>query len=194
MINKFKTICMATFFSAMILPVVANAESALVTETKVDETIEVFKQEVNGAEVFLNQSAGYLVFPRVIKIGIGIGGETGEGALRVGGVTDGYYRTSSGSIGFQLGVQAKSIVIAFMTKESLDKFRNSDGWKIGIDGSVALIDLGAGKTIDSHNIKDPVVGFIFGSAGLMYNLTLEGSKIHRQEGKNKKQEEKGSEE
>jgi lipid-binding SYLF domain-containing protein len=194
MINKFKSICLASLMSAMILPALANAESPAVTETKVNETIEVFKQEVNGAEVFLNQSAGYLVFPRVIKIGIGIGGETGEGALRVGGVTDGYYRTSSGSIGFQLGAQAKSIVIAFMTKEALDKFRNSDGWKIGIDGSVALIDLGAGKTIDSHNIKDPVVGFIFGSAGLMYNLTLEGSKIHRQEGKNKKQEEKTSEE
>jgi len=194
MINKFKSICLASLMSAMILPASANAESAAVTDTKVNETIAVFKKEVNGADVFLSQSAGYLVFPRVIKIGIGIGGETGEGALRVGGVTDGYYRTSSGSIGFQLGAQAKSIVIAFMTKESLDKFKNSDGWKIGIDGSVALIDLGAGKTIDSNNIKDPVVGFIFGSAGLMYNLTLEGSKIHRQEGKNKKQEEKASEE
>ena len=192
MINKFKFICLASLMSAMILPALANAESAAVTDTKVNETIAVFKKEVNGAEVFLSQSAGYLVFPRVIKIGIGIGGETGEGALRVGGVTDGYYRTSAGSIGFQLGAQAKSIVIAFMTKEALDKFKNSDGWKIGIDGSVALIDLGAGKTIDSNNIKDPVVGFIFGSAGLMYNLTLEGSKIHRQEGKNKKQEEKGS--
>ncbi len=164
----------------------------MVTETKVDETIELFKKEVNGADVFLSQSAGYLVFPRVIKIGIGVGGETGEGALRVGGVTDAYYRTSAASIGFQLGAQAKSIVIAFMTKESLDKFRNSEGWKIGVDGSVALIDLGAGKTIDTNNIKDPVVGFIFGSKGLMYNLTLEGSKIHRQEGKNKKTEEKGS--
>jgi lipid-binding SYLF domain-containing protein len=76
-----------------------------------------------------------------------------------------------------LGIQAKSIIIAFMTQDALDKFRNSDGWKVGIDGSVALIDVGAGKTIDSSNIKDPVVGFIFGSKGLMYNLTLEGSKI-----------------
>ena len=150
MISKFKTFCLTGVISALILPDFAFAESAQVTETKVDETIEVFKKEVNGADVFLSQSAGYLVFPRVIKIGIGIGGETGEGALRVGGVTDGYYRTSSGSIGFQLGAQAKSIVIAFMTIEALDKFRNSDGWKIGIDGSVALIDLGAGKTIDSH--------------------------------------------
>jgi lipid-binding SYLF domain-containing protein len=76
-----------------------------------------------------------------------------------------------------LGIQAKSIIIAFMTQDALDKFRNSDGWKVGIDGSVAMIDVGAGKTIDSSNVKDPVVGFIFGSKGLMYNLTLEGSKI-----------------
>ena len=160
-------------------PGLAAAATAAVIDLKVDETIKLFQKDVNGADVFLNGAAGYLVFPRVIKIGIGIGGETGEGALRIGGKSADYYRTSSGSIGFQLGAQAKSIVIAFMTKESLDSFRNSEGWKIGIDGSVALIDLGAGKTIDSKNIKDPVVGFIFGSKGLMYNLTLEGSKIHK---------------
>jgi lipid-binding SYLF domain-containing protein len=167
----------------LLFPALTFADSAAITEVKVDETIQVFKEEVNGADVFLGQASGYLVFPRVIKIGIGIGGETGEGALRVGGKTDGYYRTSSGSIGFQLGAQAKSVVIVFMTPESLSKFQNSDGWRVGIDGSVALIDLGAGKTIDTHNIKDPVVGFIFGAKGLMYNLTLEGSKIHHQEGK-----------
>lgn len=183
MITKIKTVGFAVLAIAMLLPAIVMAESAMVTEAKVDEAITAFKKEVNGADVFLNQSAGYLVFPRVIKIGIGIGGETGEGALRIGGKTAAYYRTSAGSIGFQLGAQAKSIVIAFMTPESLDKFRNSDGWKVGIDGSVALIDLGAGKTIDTNNIKDPVVGFIFGSKGLMYNLTLEGSKIHKQEGK-----------
>lgn len=183
MISKFKVIFSVAFVFACAMPSIAHAESATVTDAKVIEAIALFKEDVNGAEVFLNTAAGYLVFPRVIKIGIGIGGETGEGALLVGGKTAGYYRTSSGSIGFQLGAQAKAIVIAFMTKEALDKFVNSDGWKIGIDGSVALIDLGAGKTIDSHNIKDPVVGFIFGSKGLMYNLTLEGSKIHKQEGK-----------
>ena len=75
-------------------------------------TEKTFKEQVDGGEVFLNKAAGYLVFPRVIKVGIGVGGETGEGALRVGGSTVAYYRTTSGSIGFQLGAQAKSIVIA----------------------------------------------------------------------------------
>ena len=117
----------------LLIPALAGAETKAVIDARVAEAIEVFQEDVNGAEVFLNSSAGYLVFPRVIKIGIGIGGETGEGALRIGGNTVDYYRTSSGSIGFQLGAQAKSIVIAFMTKESLDKFRASSGWKIGID-------------------------------------------------------------
>jgi lipid-binding SYLF domain-containing protein len=157
----------------------AFAESADVIDARVDSAIQTFKEEINGADVFLTQSAGYLVFPRVIKVGFGFGAETGEGALRVRGRSVEYYRTTSGSFGLQLGAQAKSIVIAFMTLDSLDKFRNSSGWKVGIDGSVAVIDLGAGKSIDSGNIKDPVVGFVFGSKGLMYNLTLEGTKISK---------------
>ena len=64
-----------------------------------------------------------------------------------------------------------------MTQEALNKFRNSSGWKAGVDGSVALIDVAIGKSIDTNNVKDPVIGFIFGSKGLMYNLTLEGSKF-----------------
>ena len=157
----------------------AIAASAAEIDVRVKEAIEAFKTNVNGADVFLQQAAGYLVFPKVYKVGVGIGGETGEGALLIGNNVVDYYRTTSGSVGFQLGAQARSIVIVFMTEKSLNDFRESEGWKIGIDGSVALIDIGAGKTIDSKNIKDPVVGFIFGSKGLMYNLTLEGSKIHK---------------
>jgi lipid-binding SYLF domain-containing protein len=179
-----KSFISAVLVALLVMPVTALAvDSAAVVDAKVDDAIKNFDREVNGSEVFLGQAAGYLVFPRVIKVGIGFGGETGDGALRVGGKTTGYYRTSAGSFGLQLGAQAKSIVIAFMTKESLDKFVNSSGWKVGVDGSVALIDLGAGKTIDSQNIKDPVVGFIFGAKGLMYNLTLEGSKIAKVERK-----------
>jgi lipid-binding SYLF domain-containing protein len=169
--------CLALSAVVLLLPVNALSDTAAELEASVDQTLEIFADEVDGAMAFLGQAAGYLVFPRVIKVGIGIGGETGEGSLVIGAKTAGYYRTASGSIGFQLGAQAKSIVIAFMTKESLNKFRSSAGWKVGVDGSVALIDIGAGKAIDSTNIKDPVVGFVFGSKGLMYNLTLEGSKI-----------------
>ena len=157
----------------------ALAASAEKIDREANKALQVFKEQVDGSEVFLKQAAGYLIFPRVIKVGIGVGAETGEGALRVGGQTVAYYRTTSGSFGLQLGAQAKSIVIAFMTRKALEDFRNSEGWKVGVDGSVALIDIGAGKTIDSQNVSDPVVGFIFGSKGLMYNLTLEGTKFSK---------------
>lgn len=178
MMKKYnKAIRTASMLIAVLFTSTVLAASAAKIDREANKALQVFKDDVNGAQVFLDQAAGYLIFPRVIKVGIGLGAETGEGALRVGGQTVAYYRTTAGSIGLQLGAQAKSIVIAFMTKESLQKFRDSSGWKIGVDGSVALIDLGGGKTIDSTNVRDPVVGFIFGSKGLMYNLTLEGSKI-----------------
>ena len=99
------------------------ASTAPALNNEADQALNVFRNQVGGADVFLNQAAGYLVFPRVIKAGVGIGGETGEGVLRVGGSTVAYYRTASGSIGFQFGAQSKSILVAFMTRESLDRFR-----------------------------------------------------------------------
>lgn len=174
---KIKTLQFLLITVAMVFTSSALAASADEINSRSDEALQAFKQQVDGADVFLGQAAGYLVFPKVYKVGIGVGAESGEGVLRVGGQTVAYYRTTSGSVGLQLGAQAKSIVIAFMTREALDKFRKSEGWKVGVDGSVALVDIGVGKTIDSQNIKDPVVGFIFGSKGLMYNLTLEGSKF-----------------
>lgn len=153
--------------------------SATRIDQESDDALRVFQKQIKGSEVFLNQAAGYLVFPRVLRAGLGLGAETGEGALRVNGKTVDYMRITSGSIGLQAGAQARSIVIAFMTKSALDQFRNSNGWRVGIDGSIALIDVGAGKTIDSQNVRDPVVGFIFGSAGLMANLTLDGTRFTR---------------
>jgi len=174
-----KVIRPVSMLVAMLFASTVLAASASKIDSEANKALQVFKEEVNGAQVFLDQAAGYLIFPKVYKVGIGLGAETGEGALRVGGQTIAYYRTTAGSVGLQLGAQAKSIVIAFMTKESLQKFRDSSGWKVGVDGSVALIDIGVGKTIDSDDVRDPVVGFIFGSKGLMYNLTLEGSKFSK---------------
>jgi len=175
MMNYSRKLRPLMLLAAMFCATSVLAASADKLNRESNKALQVFREDVDGAEVFLNQAAGYLVFPRVIKVGIGFGGETGEGVLRVGGSTVAYYRTTAGSFGLQLGAQAKSIVIAFMTRDALNKFQNASGWKVGVDGSVALIDMGAGKTIDTNNIKDPVVGFIFGSKGLMYNLTLEGT-------------------
>jgi lipid-binding SYLF domain-containing protein len=155
------------------------AASATEIDIKVDAAIKRFKTEVQGGDIFLKKAKGVLVFPEVMKAGFGIGGEYGEGALRINGKTVDYYSTASASIGFQLGAQLKTVVMVFLQQGALDKFRKSSGWEAGVDGSVALIKLGAGKDINTVNMNDPIVGFVFSNKGLMYNLTLEGSKITR---------------
>lgn len=157
----------------------AAAASAAEIDAGVNDTLRRFFAQVGYARELYHQAAGVLVFPRVYKAGFGIGGEFGEGALRIDGRTAGYYNTVSASFGFQFGAQARSIIIMFMTRPALDSFRRSEGWEVGVDGSVTLITVGAGGTIDSHNVRDPIVGFVFGAKGLMYNLTLEGTKITR---------------
>ncbi len=155
----------------------AYANSAGEINIKVDSALQRFKKEVSGGSRFLNSAKGVLVFPDVIKAGFGVGGEYGEGALRVGGKTIDYYNTAAASIGFQLGGQIKTVVIVFLKQSALNKFRNSDGWKVGVDGSVAIVEWGVGEDINTMDIEDPVVGFVFDNKGLMYNLTIEGSKI-----------------
>jgi lipid-binding SYLF domain-containing protein len=161
----------------LIFPFAIFAKSAAVIDAEADMAINQFYKEVKGSKTFLQKVEGYLVFPEVIKAGIGIGGEFGEGVLRVKGSTVDYYNTASASIGLQLGVQKKSIIIAFMTKKSLKDFRNSEGWKAGVDGSIAIAKWGAGKDISSVSFQKPIIGFIFANEGLMYNLTIEGSKF-----------------
>ncbi len=152
--------------------------SAAKIDRDVDRALELFN-DIKGSDNVLTQAKGLLVFPAVIKAGLGIGGEYGEGALRVDGKTVDYYNTVSASIGFQLGVQKKTVVIAFLDENSLRRFRDSSGWEIGVDASVALIAIGAGGSIDSTSLNEPIVGVVFGQKGLMYNVTLEGTKITR---------------
>ena len=155
----------------------AVAASAEEINAKVDEALARFRKEAGAGNAILDSAKGLLVFPNVIKAGFGIGGEYGEGALRVGGESVDYYSTAAASIGFQLGAQSKAVFVVFMQDDALKSFRDSSGWKVGVDGSVALIEIGAGASFDTVNVEDPILGFVLTNAGLMYNATLEGSKF-----------------
>ena len=157
----------------------ALAASAKEIDAGADEALVLFEKDVKNGKSFLQTSKGVLVFPKVLKGGAGFGGEYGEGALRIGGKTVDYYSTLQGSFGLQLGGEIKNIVIVFLDEEALKKFRASEGWKAGVDGSVSLATLGAGGVIDTNTLKDPIVGFVLGQKGLMYNLSFEGTKFSK---------------
>ncbi len=168
---------------AAVLLLFAAAPALAASKDEIDagvkEALATLYEQSSAAKDLGAKAAGILVFPKVVKGGAVVGGEFGEGALLVGSRTSGYYNTAAGSIGFQLGLQQKSQVIMFMTQKELDKFlkQNNDGWKAGVDGSVAIATLGAGGQLDTETAKKPIIGFVFSNKGLMYNLTFEGSKI-----------------
>lgn len=157
----------------------SKAASAHEIDAGVYATLDKFFFQVRGARELADKAVGILVFPSVVKAGIGFGGEYGEGALLIGRRPVDYYNTISASVGFQLGVQERAVIIMFMTDSALHQFRKTAGWKVGVDGSVAIITVGVGGSIDTSKITSPVIGFIVDPKGLMYNLTLEGSKISR---------------
>lgn len=163
--------------STLIWPSPGQAKTAQEIDASVNAVLDRFTRQVKNSSQFLHNAKGVLVFAGVIKAGIGIGGEYGEGALRIGGKTAAYYSIGAASIGLQLGAQKKDIIIVFLQDEALKKFRMSQGWQVGVDGSIVIVDLGADASIDTSKINQPVVGFVIGQKGLMYNLTLEGSKI-----------------
>lgn len=161
----------------------ALAASAKEINAGVDDAIVKFEKEVKGGKAFLTSSKGMLVFPRVLKGGAGFGGEYGEGALRIGGKSAEYYNMFQGSFGLQLGGEVKTVYLVFLDEEALKRFRQSEGWKAGVDGSVSLVTLGAGGAIDTNNLKEPIVAFVLGQKGLMYNLSFEGTKFTKQDKK-----------
>jgi lipid-binding SYLF domain-containing protein len=166
-----------TLLSAAVPLRAVLAASRTEIDVKVTAALEQFRKEVTGGAQFLEKAQGVLVFPEVLKAGFGIGGEYGEGALMIGGQTADYYSTAAASFGLQLGAQVKTVILVFLTKDALDKFRNSAGFEVGADAAVAVVELGAGVDINTLNIQEPIVGFVLSNKGLMYNLTLEGTKI-----------------
>jgi lipid-binding SYLF domain-containing protein len=160
-------------------PRAGEASSAGEINDAANATLHRFVEQNPSAEELGRKAAGVLVFPSVLKAGIGVGGEYGEGVLIVHGNAAGYYNIISASFGFQLGVQSQSVIIMFVTEEALTQFENAYGWKVGIDGSIVIVTVGAAGSIDTDSLTSPIIGFILDQQGLMYSLSLEGSKITR---------------
>ena len=154
----------------------ALADSAREIDSNVDFATEQLYAKVPGSKELASRARGVLIMPDVIKGGLIIGGSYGEGALRVGGATDGYYSVAAASVGYQIGVQSTSHALFFMTDDALRKFRNSSGWELGADAEFTVPGDGVSLNVDSTTIKSPVIAIIFAQDGLLAGASLEGAK------------------
>lgn len=157
----------------------ALAKSANLINAEVASAVKKFEREVSGGSEFLSKVKGYLVFPSVYKGGFIVGGEYGEGALRINGETKYFYSMTSASLGYQIGVQKHTVLIAFLSEGSLNNFIRSNGWEAGVDGSITVVDWGKNKDITSMSYEKPIIAFVYGETGLMAGVSIEGTKFQR---------------
>ncbi|WAC08891.1 MAG: YSC84-related protein [Thermodesulfobacteriota bacterium] len=155
----------------------AYAKTAAEINADANRTLKRFYKEVKGAKELTSSAKALLVMSGVTKAGFFVGGEYGQGVLRIKGKSQGYYNLVAGSYGFTFGGEQMDIIIAFMTEDALREFRKIKGWEVGVDGNVAMIDVGGGKRLDTTSLKDPVVAFVFGAKGLMVDVSLKGAKF-----------------
>jgi lipid-binding SYLF domain-containing protein len=182
-----KCFCMAlllgVLLSACTTTMPSQQASNMTTRQAIDAdsaaTLNSLYRQAKGSRELVTKAKGVLVFPSVLTAGFMVGGSYGEGELRIGNQPDGYYKTMTGSFGFQAGAQSKAIIFLFMTQEALDHFRQGNGWTAGVDANVAVLTIGADGSVDTETAKAPVIGFVMTNGGLMFNISLQGTKVSR---------------
>jgi len=171
----YLTVCMMLVFFIGFAST-SYAASGKEIDASADAALERFYKQVKEAKAFMKEAKGVLILPSVKKAALIVGGQYGQGALRIGGKTVDYYSIVSGSVGFQIGGEAKDMVIGFMNEAALKKFRGSKGWEAGMDGSVAVIKKGAGERAGT---SESIVAYVFDVKGLMGDLSLRGAKFNK---------------
>jgi len=157
---------------------IGNTRGAKI-DYRVNLAIEQMFTEIPGTRDLADRAAGMLVMPTITKAGFGWGGAYGEGALLIGNTPVDYYNLAQGSYGFQLGVQQYAHTLFFMNEDALSDFRSSSGWQIGADAEYVFKNDGDGVSVDTTELRSPVVAAIYGRAGLIVGATLEGTKYSR---------------
>jgi len=171
------TICLALLFALAATDSFAASKEEIAAG--VNASLERFDKQVKGAKEFREVAKGMLVIPNVTKAAFIVGGQYGQGALKEGGKTVGYYSLAAGSLGWQIGAEKYDLVIIFATDEALKKFQNSEGWEAGVDAEVTLVDAGIDVPASTLVSQHPVLGFVFDQKGLMAGVSVKGAKFTR---------------
>jgi len=128
-----------------------------------------------------------LVFPTVTRVGLGVGGQTGNGTLfrkgHYGSLStiqaDGFYNTSAVSYGLQAGAQQFSYALFMMDETAASKLNQAGGWEFGPSPTVVVVNKGYSGSLSTTTTRKGTYAFFFNQKGLMGGLGLAGTKISR---------------
>jgi len=168
---------MMTVFTAVCFTIPAMAGDTAKLDRAVDKALKKLYAKSPAAMELSKVAKGVLVFPSILKVGLLVGGQYGEGALLVEGKTVGYYNSVAGSYGLQAGAQKFGYALFLMDTASLEYLNKSNGWEIGVGPSIVFVDEGKARTLSTSTVQEGIYAFTFGQKGLMAGIGIQGSKI-----------------
>jgi lipid-binding SYLF domain-containing protein len=170
----------ATFVAATLIPVqTAVAQTANELHHDAHAALNSLYAKNPGAKEIGKNAVAVLVFPEIVRAGVGVGGQYGEGVLFKGNKVAGYYSTGGGSVGLQLGAQKYGYALFFLSEETLKVLDEAKGFEIGVGPSVVFAESGTGKSATSKTAEDKIYAFVFDQKGAMFALDIQGNKISK---------------
>jgi lipid-binding SYLF domain-containing protein len=153
----------------------------------INESIEVLK-EMSAAEdsgafgALLKEAEGIAIFPSIIKIGWGIGGQYGKGIIfrkdsRVGiWYGPAFVKIRSISFGPQIGIQSVALVLVISNERGMEGFME-DNFTLGGTASIAAGPLGRSLSADTdYKFKASIYSYSI-SKGAYIGASFQGSAI-----------------
>ena len=134
-----------------------------------DSAIDSFRAE-KDLEIYFKKAYAYVIFPRIIKVGFGIGGAGGLGEIYEDNKLIGCSKLSQAKIGFIWGGNSYSQIIFLQNKEVLEKFMEGK-FEFGADASGQFFTKGGGVIA---SFKDGMAISTLTIRGLGYDASLAG--------------------
>jgi lipid-binding SYLF domain-containing protein len=139
-----------------------------------EATLAVFLKRDPGMKKFVDESAGYVVFPNVGKAAVGVGGAHGDGVLfEHGGRPVAKASMTQVTIGLQLGGQSYSEVIFFENQKALSDFKRGN---FAMAAGVSAVALANGAA-QGARYQSGVAVFTATKSGLMFEASVGGQKF-----------------
>jgi lipid-binding SYLF domain-containing protein len=177
--SPFSALLRLAALALVLLSGFASAADRGALERDARAALQKLTSTVPAAKSLSGSAKAVLVFPKITKAGLGVGGQYGDGVLFKGGKVAGYYNNSGASFGLQAGAQQFGYAMFMMNDKALSALSANEGFEVGVGPSVVVMDEGKAKTMTTTTAKDDIYAFIFSQKGLMGGLGLQGNKITR---------------
>ncbi len=157
----------------------ARAETKAELERASQLALNSLLSTVPAAKTLNEKAVAVLVFPKITKAGLMIGGQYGDGVLWSQGKAIAYYNTAGASFGFQAGAQQYGYAMFFMKEAALKALNSAEGFEVGVGPSVVVMDQGMASSHTTTTLQNDIYAFIFSQSGLMAGVGIQGNKITR---------------